>query len=123
MSMVQSDDTRERLISILTAPTHMSLQLSALDIGDETSLINDLGLDSIQVLEFCTAIEDEFKISIAEISNAFDVESLRGPGCPCARGTDRGRAHTCRQLELGRKNEPAGCDLARPGNARTRCHG
>jgi acyl carrier protein len=66
MSMGQSDDTRNRLISILTSPTHMSLQLSAVEINDETSLTNDLGLDSIQVLEFCTAIEDEFRISIAE---------------------------------------------------------
>jgi acyl carrier protein len=44
----------------------MSLQLSAADIDDETSLIDDLGLDSIQTLEFSTAIEDEFKIDIAE---------------------------------------------------------
>jgi acyl carrier protein len=66
MSTGRSDNTRDRLISILTSPSHMSLQLSAIDITDETSLINDLGLDSIQVLEFCTAIEDEFQIEIAE---------------------------------------------------------
>jgi acyl carrier protein len=64
--MRQCDDTRDRLISILTSATHMSLQLSGIDIHDETSLTNDVGLDSIQVLEFCTAIEEEFKISIAE---------------------------------------------------------
>lgn len=63
--MQQPDDTKSRLILILTAPTHMSLQLSAVDISDETSLTNDLGLDSIQLLEFCTAIEDEFKIEVA----------------------------------------------------------
>jgi acyl carrier protein len=66
MTVGQPDDTRDRLIAILTSPTHMSLQLSALDINDETSLINDLGLDSIQLLEFTIAIEDEFKIEIAE---------------------------------------------------------
>jgi acyl carrier protein len=44
----------------------MSLQLTAAGINDETSLIDDLGLDSIQLLEFSTAIEDEFKIDIAE---------------------------------------------------------
>jgi acyl carrier protein len=44
----------------------MSLQLTAADINDETSLIDDLGLDSIQLLEFSTAIEDELKIDIAE---------------------------------------------------------
>jgi acyl carrier protein len=64
--MQQPDDTRSRLIMILTAPTHMSLQLSLTDINDETSLVDDLGLDSIQLLEFATAIEDEFKIDIAE---------------------------------------------------------
>jgi acyl carrier protein len=66
MNMEQTDDTKNHLITILTAPTHMSLQLSGADIGDETSLIDDLGLDSIQLLELCTAIEDEFKINIAE---------------------------------------------------------
>jgi acyl carrier protein len=66
MSVQQSDDTRLRLIQILTGPTHMSLQLSTQEIGDETSLTNDLGLDSIQLLEFCTAIEEEFNISVAE---------------------------------------------------------
>jgi acyl carrier protein len=44
----------------------MSLQLSVADIDDETSLIDDLGLDSIQLFEFSTAIESEFKIDIAE---------------------------------------------------------
>jgi acyl carrier protein len=66
MNIGQSDDTRDRLIAILTSPNHMSLQLSDVEIHDETSLINDLGLDSIQVLEFCTAVEDELKIDIAE---------------------------------------------------------
>jgi acyl carrier protein len=66
MNTGQSDDTRDRLIAILTSPKHMSLQLAGAEIHDETSLISDLGLDSIQVLEFCTAIEDELKIDIAE---------------------------------------------------------
>ena len=66
MNMKQPDDTRERLVEILTSPARMSLQLSAEDIIDETSLVDDLGLDSIQLLEFCTAIEEELKIDIAE---------------------------------------------------------
>ena len=67
--MEQPDDTRDRLIMILTSPAHMSLQLSVADIADiddDTSLVDDLGLDSIQLLEFSIAIEDEFKINIAE---------------------------------------------------------
>jgi acyl carrier protein len=44
----------------------MSLQLSVAHIDDETSLSDDLGLDSIQLFEFAMAIEDEFKINIAE---------------------------------------------------------
>ena len=59
--------TRGTVLSkFLTSPAHMSLQLTVADIDDETSLIDDLGLDSIQLLEFSTAIEDEFKIDIAE---------------------------------------------------------
>ena len=67
--MEQRDDTRDHLIMILTSPAHMSLQLSVADIADiddDTSLVDDLGLDSIQLLEFSMAIEDEFKINIAE---------------------------------------------------------
>ena len=64
--MEQPDDTRDRLIMILTSPANMSLQLSVADIDDDTSLVDDLGLDSIQLLEFSMAIEDEFKINIAE---------------------------------------------------------
>jgi acyl carrier protein len=66
MNIERPDDTRDRLVKILTSPAHMSLQLTVADIDDETSLIDDLGLDSIQLLEFSTAIEDEFKIDIAE---------------------------------------------------------
>jgi len=35
--MEQPDDTRDRLIMILTSPAHMSLQLSVADIDDDTS--------------------------------------------------------------------------------------
>jgi acyl carrier protein len=66
LNMEQRDDTRDHLIMILTSPAHMSLQLSVADIDDDTSLVDDLGLDSIQLLEFSMAIEDEFKINIAE---------------------------------------------------------
>ena len=66
MNTEQPDDTRDRLVTILTSPAYMSLQLSVADVDDETSLIDDLGLDSIQLFEFATAIEDEFKIDIAE---------------------------------------------------------
>ena len=66
VKMQHLDDTKSRLIMILTAPTHMSLQLSVSDISDDTSFTDDLGLDSIQLLEFAIAIEDEFKINIAE---------------------------------------------------------
>src|SRR5262249_41758224 len=66
MNTEQPDDTRDRLVTILTSPAYMSLQLSVADVDDETSLIDDLGLDSIQLFEFSTAIENEFKIDIAE---------------------------------------------------------
>lgn len=89
--MVYPDDTRIRLIQLLTAPTQMSLQLSVNEINDDTSLIIDLGLDSIQILEFSIAIEEEFKIDIAKRINIADfdrfanlvalVSDARSSGC------------------------------------------
>lgn len=70
--MEQSDDTRERLITILTAPTQMSLQLPVSDLNDDASLIDDLGLDSIQLLEWSIAIEREFDIQMTKSVSFFD---------------------------------------------------
>jgi acyl carrier protein len=72
--MVHADDTRIRLIQLLTTPTQMSLQLSVSEINDDTSLIIDLGLDSIQILEFSIAIEEEFGIDIAKKVNISDFD-------------------------------------------------
>jgi len=33
-------------------------------VSIETDLVTDLGLDSVQVLEMCTALEDELDVSI-----------------------------------------------------------
>jgi acyl carrier protein len=71
MNVDQSDDTRERLIEILTAPTQMSLELQVSDMNDDTSLIDDLGLDSIQLLEFSIAIEREFDIQMTKSVSFF----------------------------------------------------
>ena len=57
-------EIRENLLDILTSKETMSLQVDVKDIHDETSLINDVGLDSIQVLELIVAIENRFQFSI-----------------------------------------------------------
>jgi acyl carrier protein len=44
----------------------MSLQLRVSDINDDASLTDDLGLDSIQLLEFTIAIERQFDIQITK---------------------------------------------------------
>jgi acyl carrier protein len=35
-----------------------------IELGEETGLINEVGLDSVKVMELMTAIEDHFDISI-----------------------------------------------------------
>jgi acyl carrier protein len=35
-----------------------------IELGEETGLINEVGLDSVKVMELMTAIEDHFDISV-----------------------------------------------------------
>lgn len=55
---------KQNLLEIFTSREHMSLQLSSLKIEEDTSLLKDLVLDSIQILELLVAIENRFKITI-----------------------------------------------------------
>ena len=58
------DTVRARLISILTSKDFGSLQVDVSDLSDETSLINEIALDSLQLLEFIVAIENSFSFKI-----------------------------------------------------------
>lgn len=43
-----------------------TLGISIEDINDDSDIIDDLGADSIAVLDLIAAIEDEFKISVSD---------------------------------------------------------
>jgi len=60
----QEDKIEERLREILSA----SLD-SSVDLASNTNFVSDLGLESIQVLEFVMEVEEHFDIAI-------DMESL-----------------------------------------------
>lgn len=70
----------ERINLVLKKNKFMSFMVSDIVINENTSLLDDLSLDSIQILELITCLENEFKICFEahELSiDAFDsVEKL-----------------------------------------------
>ena len=58
------DAVRTRLISILTSKDFGSLQVDVSGLSEDTSLINEIALDSLQLLEFIVAIENAFSFQI-----------------------------------------------------------
>lgn len=58
------EEIRDRILSILSSKERMSLQMDVSSITDETSLLTDLSLDSIQILELTVAIEEAFQLSL-----------------------------------------------------------
>lgn len=58
------DTVRTRLISILTSKDFGSLQVDVSDLSEDTSLINEIALDSLQLLEFIVAIENSFSFQV-----------------------------------------------------------
>lgn len=61
---MDKQEIRQEILDILASKELMSLQVDVKDIHEDTSLINDLALDSIQILELIVAIENKFKFSI-----------------------------------------------------------
>jgi acyl carrier protein len=57
---MEREQIRERLIEILESPQFASLQVDGAKLTDETSLLNDVIVDSLQLLEFIVAIERAF---------------------------------------------------------------
>ncbi len=55
---------RTGLLNILSSTEFGSLQIDVSQINDDTSLVNDIGLDSLQLLELVVAIENTFSIKI-----------------------------------------------------------
>lgn len=64
---------REEILNILASKEFMSLQVDVKAINDDTSLINDMALDSIQILELIVAIENRFKFGINTEEISLDI--------------------------------------------------
>jgi len=60
---MEREAIRERLLGILNSINLMSLQLSLPQLSDEMSLLRDLTLDSVQVLELIVELEEQFGFS------------------------------------------------------------
>jgi acyl carrier protein len=54
------NEIRARLLAILTSPEFTSLQIDVSELTDDTSLLNDVALDSLQLLELVVAMERAF---------------------------------------------------------------
>jgi acyl carrier protein len=53
------------------------LGLDAAEIKPEQSLVNDLGADSLDLVELCMAVEDEFSLQIPD-DDAADITTVQG---------------------------------------------
>lgn len=62
--MVDRRQIRDRLVGILQSGDFNTLQLDLSNLSEETSLLNDVFLDSIQLLEFIVAIENAFGFAV-----------------------------------------------------------
>jgi acyl carrier protein len=51
------------------------LSIDPQEIGDEDDLIDDVGLDSVQILEIVVGLEDVFGVSFEDAD--FDIENFR----------------------------------------------
>jgi acyl carrier protein len=65
-------NVEERLISLIAS----QLGVSNGDIAKEKSFVDDLGADSLDIVEVVMAIEDEFKIQIPDV----EAEGIRTVG-------------------------------------------
>jgi acyl carrier protein len=60
LSVLDRDAIRDKLKAILTSPDFSSLQVDVSELTDDASLLNDIALDSLQLLEFMVAMERTF---------------------------------------------------------------
>jgi acyl carrier protein len=61
---MERQTVRTNLIEILRSPQFNSLQVDVSELTEETSLLNEITLDSLQLLEFIVAIENRFQFKI-----------------------------------------------------------
>jgi len=58
------EDIKNQILDVLSSKNLMSLQIDTSRISDDTSLLIDVGLDSIQILELIVGIERKFNFNI-----------------------------------------------------------
>ena len=61
---MHKQEIKQKILDILASKETMSLQVDVRDICDDTSLINDMALDSMQILELIVFLEEAFRFSI-----------------------------------------------------------
>ncbi len=61
---MHKQEIKQKILDILASKETMSLQVDVSDIFDDTSLINDMALDSMQILELIVFLEEAFRFSI-----------------------------------------------------------
>lgn len=66
-------EIRSRILDLLSSRDQMSLQVDVSEIADDTSLLSDVGLDSIQILELTVAIEESFGFSLESQELSLDL--------------------------------------------------
>ncbi len=59
------EEVKQKILGILTSDEQMSLQIRVEEITDDTSLLTDARLDSIQILELTVALEQSFGFTMS----------------------------------------------------------
>jgi acyl carrier protein len=73
LSVLDRDAIREKLKSILTSAEFSSLQVDVSTLDDDASLLNDIALDSLQLLEFVVAMERTFGFKLETKRLSLDI--------------------------------------------------
>ena len=67
------NEVRKQIFEILSSKERMSLQIDPSAISDDSSLLTDVCLDSIQILELVVAIEEGFGFSMESEEMSIDL--------------------------------------------------
>jgi acyl carrier protein len=68
--------TKEEILARIQEMIAETLEIDGSTVTENTSIIDDLGADSISIMEFTLALEDEFNIEISDE----DAENIRTIG-------------------------------------------
>jgi acyl carrier protein len=68
--------TKEEILSRIQEMIAETLEIDGSTVTEATSIVDDLGADSISIMEFTLALEDEFNLEISDE----DAENIRTIG-------------------------------------------